>query len=313
MIAALFLAALLTVTDPPGDAAGNGSLAAPTGGAFRTLEPFDVRRVEVPDANLFSVRLQLGQLPEPGRLPQPILELYLHDEGAHTPGRRALLEGSGMRLPEGRGWHLAFRYADGELRVFAYENGLREVTQEIGARFRLEGDTLVVTTELKTPQRFSLYGLTGSYDPFSETGWRALRDEPSPWGFSSVDQHLPVLDVIADKPELQAQAIARGVLPEIRASFVQEGWLLLAGAGVLVALVGLAARFFTPSPARPPDVPTGPSAPTHPLAPFPPAEVERRKGALRAVGPGEVRLEAAAFPPPPASRAAAPEQEPVNS
>ncbi len=49
---------------------------------------------------------------------------------------------------------------------------------------------------------------------------------------------------LADTPEVQERALAQGVLPEIRASFAQPGWLSVAGVGVAVALTGVAARLY---------------------------------------------------------------------
>ena len=101
------------------------------------------------------------------------------------------------------------------------------------------------------PGVFSLYGMTGSYDPFSVSGWRSVTPEPSPWHFSSPGQTNPVIDVMADDPALQARAIQSGVLPEIRTSFQQRRWLFLAVAGALIALLGFVLRLFVPAPPAP--------------------------------------------------------------
>lgn len=261
---AFVLASLLTLQDPAGDAVGNGTLAAPTASAFRSTDPFDLTRITVPDADTFGVTLEYALIPPADAFPQAITELYVHDADAAArgePGRAALLPGSGMRLPEGRGWHLAFRFVGERVWAFSPEGPAaedafpRDVTAALGARVRREGNTLTLTTAAPTPRRFSLYGMTGVYDPFSETGWRALRTEPAPWSFSSTEQTVNVLDVLTDAYAQQRAAIDQGVLPEIRAPVIREGWLLVAGAGVVVALLGLAARLSVR-----PDAPT--EAPT---------------------------------------------------
>lgn len=240
MLDALLLAALLSVTDPTGDAFGNGTLAAPTATLFRQREAFDVRSLEVLDETTVTLRVSLGRIG--AEFPQPLLELYLSD--AERAGTRDLLAGSRLQLPPAASWRYAFRVVGETVRVFDGQGGTPvDVTEASGAWLSASGTTLTVTTSLPLPRRFSIYGMSGSYDPFSPDGWRTLRETPSPWGFSGTALS-PVLDVIADTPEVQARALAQGVLPEIRASFAQPGWLSVAGAGVVVALGGFAARLY---------------------------------------------------------------------
>ena len=245
------LATLLSLTDPAGDATGDGTLVAPSAEAFDHAS-FDARRVAVSDAETLTLRLELAtpiSSPADQAGPQAITELYLDSEPG---GAKVLLPGSDMRLGSG-GWEVAFQIIGERLRVFRLDaqGNPVEATDALGARLVREGNTLLITTSLETPERFSLYGLVGSYDPFSETGWRRVSLEPSPWHFSSPTQTRPVIDVIADDAGLQIRAVERGVLPEIRASFQQRRWLLLASAGVAVALGGLALRLFAPKEVAP--------------------------------------------------------------
>jgi hypothetical protein len=268
------VASLLTLYDPAGDAVGNGTLTAPTASAFRSTDPFDLIRITVPDAPTFGVQLEYALIPAEDAFPQAITELYVHDGDAAArgePGRAALLPGSGMRLPEGRGWHLAVRVVGERVWVFSPEGGPdeadfpTEVTEAVNARVEREGNLLTLTTDVPVPGRFSLYGMTGVYDPFSETGWRAVRTQPSPWSFASTDQRVNVLDVLTDTYAQQQAAINQGVLPEIRASTFQAGWLLVAGAGVVIALCGFVARLLirpAAEAAAPPDAPQPDTAPT---------------------------------------------------
>lgn len=240
-------AALLSLSDPLGDAVGDGSLASPTAESFSDAG-LDVRSLNVLEGDTFTFQLELADLvnrsmssPAEG----PIIELYLDSEPG---GLRTLLPGSGMQISSG--WEVAFQIAGGRLRVFMPGNsgGIVDATSSLDARLTREGDVLTVTTSLETPRRFSLYGMLGSYNPFSESGWRNVTREPSPWHFSSPTQSHNVLDVMVDNPALQARSIERGVLPEIRTSFRSQRWLLVAAAGVLVALLGFALRLFAPAP-----------------------------------------------------------------
>lgn len=279
MLEALLLAALLSVRDPAGDALG-ADLSAPTAAAFRARDVFDIRKLEVAESDTLALTLTLGRVSD--TFPQAIIELYLSD--AEITGSSALLPGSAMQLPAGASWRYAVQIVGTQARLFeaAPDGSATDLTEAGGAALTVAGNTLTFRADVALPRRFSLYGMSGSYDPFSPDGWRTLRDEPSPWGFSGTAPS-PVLDVVAEDAQVQAQALAQGVLPEIRASFAQPGWLAVAGAGVLVALAGVAARFTL---GRPPAL--LPPAPH--LAPFPRGAVRERRRALRALLRGRATL-----------------------
>ena len=233
MFEALFVAALLNVTDPAGDVGRN--LTPPTAAAFRQEGAFDLRNVTVyrTQALTFSVTLE-----NQARFPGAILELYFGNSSDEPPGTGALLPGSALKLPAGASWRYAFRIVGNRVQVFRGQGGVgADITEASGARLSTSGTTLTVTTRLPVPAPLSVYGIAGSYDPFSSSGWRTLRAEPSPWGFAGAAS--PVLDVLADTPEVQARALTQGVLPEVRASVSKPGWLALAGIGALLAFAGL--------------------------------------------------------------------------
>ena len=246
MIAALLVATVLSVSDPAGDAVGDGSLRMPTALVFRTQGAFDARGIEVYDRPEFSFGVIMEALANPWDLPLgfslPIIEVYL-DAGGEE-GQEELLPGSGMRLPEGRSWDFAFRITGDAFHMFQANPGGDpiDVTGDYAAELRVEDDTIGLFTALPRPDRFSLYGMVGGYDPFTESGWRPVLAEPTPFAFSSERQTLPVVDVIADSFELQVRAIESGVLPEIRAATAASGWLVAAGAGLLISLLGLGLR-----------------------------------------------------------------------
>lgn len=267
MIHALILASLLTLQDPLGDAFGNGSLLPPTDIVFRTPGVFDAQLLEVLDTPTFSLRLTMGRLNNPWDLPYgfslPIIEFYL-DTGAE--GERELLPGSGMSLPSGATWNYALRLTGESLAVLApgIEAGVPlDITASAGARLELDGDTIIVTTELPRPARFRLYGMVGSYDFFDPTGWRPVAPEPTVGAFGSPTQQVRVIDILAEDLESQLRAIDTGTLPEIRPPVRRDGWLQVMGLGVLIALVGVVGRLLArsrpiqpaPPPATPPKAP----------------------------------------------------------
>lgn len=257
MIATLALATLLSVSDPVGDTVGNGTLTPPTALVFRSPGAFDLQEIVVPDAGTFGFRLTMTQLHNPWDLANgfslPIIEVYLSDNTTADrlapgqqppPGRRDLLPGSGMTLAEGTRWNYAFRLTGDDFTVYGVgdDGEVLELTDRLRARLRVEGNTLVVTTNLAVPERFSLYGTVGSYDPFSEHGWRAVTTEPGPWALSSPTQPIPVIDVMADSFDLQRRAIDSATLPQIRASFQQDQWLLVVFGGLAITVLGLFGR-----------------------------------------------------------------------
>ncbi len=283
MLDALVLAALLSVTDPPGDAHGLG-LTAPTATLLRQGGAFDILKLEVLDRDTLTLTVTLGGVGGGvGAAPQEILEVYLSSgDEADGDGTRELLPGSGLQLPPGASWHYAVRIIGESVQVFSGQGGgRRDVTESSGARLGVSGGTQTLTTELPLPKRFSVYAMSGSYDPFSPDGWRTLRETPSPWGFSGAAP-TPVLDIVAESAAVQERALEGAVLPEIRASFAQPGWLLVAGAGVAIALAGVAARFVGRR--------TEPILPAKHLAPVTEKMVRQRAGALEALAKGQGKL-----------------------
>ncbi len=277
MLEAFALFALLSVTDPPGDA--GVALSAPTAAVFRQRGAFDVREVAVEGLPTLTLSVTVESLAR--GFPEAVLEFYLQDPD--VPGTAALLPGSSLALPSGASWRYAVRVVGERVQLFNGESGAPiDLTEASGARLGVSGNTLTVTTDLPVPERFSLYGMSGSYDPFSATGWREPREKASPWGFSGTA--TPVLDVVSDDPAGQDRALSQGVLPEIRASFSRPGWLLVAGAGAFLAVLGFVARFVW---GRDRDEP----APSPYLPPLTELEVRRRARLLRGLVRGKGRLE----------------------
>jgi len=276
VIQALILASLLTLHDPVGDAFGNGSLLPPTDVVFRTPGVFDAQLLEVLEATNFSLRLTMGRLNNPWNLPHgfslPIIEFYLDTD---AEGEHELLPGSGMSLPPGVTWNYALRLTGESFTVLApgTEAGQPiDITDSAGARLAVEGDTIIVTTLLPRPARISLYGMVGSYDFFDPTGWRPVALEPSAGAFGSPTQQVRAIDILAEDLESQVRAIETGILPEIRPPGRGDGWLQLAGLGVLIALVGVVGRFLVRlRPAQPEPPPASPpAAPEPPVPALPP-------------------------------------------
>ena len=87
MLEAFALLALLSVTDPPGDAGVN--LSAPTAAVFRQRGAFDVRTVTVADLPTLTLSVTVESLSR--GFPEALLEFYLQDPD--VSGTAALLRG----------------------------------------------------------------------------------------------------------------------------------------------------------------------------------------------------------------------------
>ena len=250
---ALALTALLSFQDPPLDAVGNGSLQAPTAPVYRSASAYDILALDVLDTPFFAVALTFESLENPFGLPNgfslPIIELYVEDTSlAETvEGASTLLPGSGMRLPAGERWHYALRLSGDEATLYRASGPDSWEASATPPNLSVEGATLTVATGLEAITDFKLYGMVGSYNPFSPEGWQPLASTPSPWAFSSDSQAFPVVDVLAATEETQVSALTSGVLPaiEVRSPAPLAGltpWSLLMAGGMVIVLIGLVGR-----------------------------------------------------------------------
>lgn len=198
-----------------------------------------------------------------------VIDVYL-DTG--PGGSDTTLVGPGMLLPADGGWDYALRLSPAGAFGIAYQEPAdtaetvaaspptlapaAEPEQDEAAPLpdeldgaglnlaplllSIEGNRFVVELPLAVDEDTVVYAVTGVYDPFSSTGWRALASSVSPWAYSGGDQLAPVIDVLAVDQSTQARALQTGVLPRpLRSGSSGLPWLLLMGLGVLVALAGL--------------------------------------------------------------------------
>jgi hypothetical protein len=253
MIHLLVLAvAALHLQDPAGDAVGDGTLTPPTAPVYANSSAFDLQSVSVTDAPELTVRVTMGSLPDPGKLPNgfsnPIIEVYL-DTG--RGGAEQLLPGSGMAMPAKHGWNIALRATGDEAyAVVAKKQGSPASWPREPVSVDVQGNTITLHTNLKRPQHAEVYALTGVYDPFTKDGWRPLTTSVSPWAFSSPKQRVPVVDLLAATQASQRRQIDTGVLAPYRSPTHGIGWLLLMALGLITAAAGLVIRRRVHAPER---------------------------------------------------------------
>lgn len=256
-LVALVAAAALRLVDPTGDAAGDGTLVPPTSPVYANAALFDLQEVAltppVAEGEPTVLNVSMGALEldetQPGGFNRVVVDVYIDfAEG----GAEATLAGPNMLMPLGKGWDYAVRVNPGGAFGTAAPLSEEQPVEWTALPLQLDGDTFVVTLPLPVGEDADLYAVSGLYDAFAPDTWRALTSTPSPWSFSSEEQSVPVLDVLAADNETQVKALRDGVLPAIeRPAASGLPWLLLAMAGVLIAATGLWLRRLVAPPAEP--------------------------------------------------------------
>lgn len=271
----LLTLAALVLTDPTGDAAGDGTLTAPSAPIYANASIFDVQEVELEgdDAGA-TLRVTMGSLDNASSLPEGfsgvIVDVYVDTEPG---GATVTLPGPNMRMPPGRGWQFAVRisgdgayavrYAEMTEGVDALDPGEAASVGNAGAAqadaeqtmepesaldalgrvplaIARDGSTLSVRIPWPVGEHPEVYAMSGVYDPFTPTGWRPLAAAPSPWAFSGTDQVVPVVDLLAPDADAQEHALRTAVLPRMLSrSALASPWLLVMAAGLAVAALGL--------------------------------------------------------------------------
>jgi len=250
---ALAAAAALRLLDPTGDAAGDGTLMPPTSPAYADLSVFDLQEVAlVPGAvegEPATLAVAMGSIERseamPGGFNRVVVDVYVDDGPG---GAEATLTGPGMLMPQGRGWEYAVRVSPrGAFGAVAPLDPAVPVEWQ-PLPLSIDGDVFVVTLPWALTDDAEAYAVSGLFDAFSPTDWRELSRTPSPWSFSSAEQVPSVVDVLAADQEAQVRAVSSGVLPApVRPRDTGLPWLLLALAGVVIAMAGLWLRRRVPA------------------------------------------------------------------
>jgi hypothetical protein len=265
-----------------GDVLRAPGLERPTASRFADpawYDLIDVRWSEDVDRPAALV-VEMAAIDEARPLLQPIVEAYLVDD--QTPWR-TLLPGSGVRLPEDRGWSVALRItADG---AWAWSpEGSTAVARRLPVT--IEGRTVSLAWPADLPTAGTWIALSGVFDPFSETGWRPFERDPSPWAFSTPEARHPVVDVFPGGIEALERVWSTGLLPLGRRAGglgLGSGWWWLMGLGLVLGIAGLVWRR-RPVVAEPTPEPAVVVVPTLPLP-----NVKTGTASAGAVGPNAPR------------------------
>lgn len=250
---------------PPG-------LQAPTSPAYADVAWYDLLAVRWVEPAVDTVWLEVEVAaadpagPGPLGLRQPIIEVYVDDGGG---GAATLLPGSGLRMPEGDGWHHAVRVTgDGVWWWEAAADG-RGLLPPRPLPAVLDGRVVRIAWPAAAPPADArVYAVSGVYDPFSADGWRPLAGSASPWAFASEAGGPPVIDVLPGGTDAWARVReGRALVRDASATGgggwgARWAWWVLMAAGLAMASGGLWWRSRPPARARQAGAQVaGPSAP----------------------------------------------------
>lgn len=278
-ILALLAGAGLGTSSAQVDAAGDGSLRPPTAPRYSDPAWYDLLDVRLLEGDPIRITVTMAAVDDSGGLPigitQPIIEVYLDTA---PEGVEALLPGSGLSMPLGEGWQLAFRITgDGAWGWQADPQGNVDLAAPVPIEVIVDGRDLTLLTPFQRPEEPPrVYAISGVYDPFRPDGWRPLTRDASAWAFSSPTQVVPVVDVFPSDLEQRAAALARGELPrQVRRGPGDLGtwsWIALMLMGLAVALAGVVLRVRSLKPRQRPATAVATETPAETEATTPEAE-----------------------------------------
>lgn len=243
------LTVLFTITDPPSDAIGDGTLTPPTAALYASSAVFDIHDLTLQgtDDGELLVSLTLAELEKDADYANGfrslVADIYLD---VAPGGENALYTPGEWLLEPGEGWQYLVRITpDG---TYGFTPGTESQNAEL-LPTEIDGTTVLVhlPISLRVGEEYEpyAYALTGLYDPFAADAWRAVSSVASPWSFSS-DAAVPnpVLDITAPNFEQQEAAMEHRVLPKQHVTISHSlGWVAVMIMGLLVAVVGWILRF----------------------------------------------------------------------
>lgn len=242
------LTVLFSITDPPSDAIGDGTLTPPSAVLYASNAVFDIHELALQstsDGELI-IALTLAELDTDSGFANGFTSVVADVYIDIAPGGENALATPGEWLLEpNEGWqYLARITPDG---TYGMAPGTAQQDADL-LQTELSGSTLVVylPTDLRVADEYEpyAYALTGLYDPFSPDSWRAVSPIASPWSFSSeAEVPNPVLDITAPNFEQQEAAMEHRIMPKQHVTVSRSlVWVVVMFAGLVVAIAGWVLR-----------------------------------------------------------------------
>ena len=230
-------ASLLSVTDPAGDAQGDGSYQLPARPTMNASQ-FDLRALQVQDiGGKLQLAVTLGSVGNPWNAPAGFSGVVLDVFIKTGPGGASALTGLGLRVPSDSGWQEHYRVNGFVRQHFRVDGAGKAVLQKDAPSVKLDGTELILTTNLEagsyrywvTSSLYTPLGKDGFWRPGGDSGTNDLRSaragSPAP------------LDVLLAGD--QRPIYTSGVLPGVGQVIDVRALTLLgiAAAGLLIAII----------------------------------------------------------------------------
>jgi hypothetical protein len=187
---------LYSVSDPQGDAFGDGVYALPS--TVQDASILDLRTFTAIDtAQSLELRLSFGSVQNPERAPNgfsnAVIDIFLNTER----GGIEELGTTGFHSPPGRGWRYHLHVSGWNSQLETAKNAPQSARVSSRVKVQVDGANIVLSTQLPA-DAYRYWAFISLYDPLSKYGVQEVTSEASALHLSSNLQDAPsVLDVLS--------------------------------------------------------------------------------------------------------------------
>jgi C-terminal binding-module, SLH-like, of glucodextranase len=187
---------LYSVSDPQGDAFGDGVYALPS--TITDARTLDLRTFTASDAaQKLELRLSFGSVQNPEHAPngfsQAAIDIFLNTER----GGMEELGVTGFHTPPGRGWRYHLHVSGWNAQLETAKNAPQDARVSEKVDVQVDGANIVLSTQLPA-DAYRYWVFISLYDPLSKNGVQEVGSEVSALKLSSNLQDAPsVLDVLS--------------------------------------------------------------------------------------------------------------------
>jgi hypothetical protein len=187
---------LYSVSDPQGDAFGDGVYALPS--SVKDTSVLDLRTFTATEVNQkLELRLSFGSIQNPEHAPngfsEPVIDVFLNTERGGIED----LAATGFHSPPGRGWRYHLHVSGWNAQLETAKNAPQDARVPSKVDVQVDGANIVLSTQLPA-DAYRYWAFISLYDPLSKNGVEEVSSEASALRLSSNLQDAPsVLDVLS--------------------------------------------------------------------------------------------------------------------
>jgi C-terminal binding-module, SLH-like, of glucodextranase len=192
---------LYSVSDPRGDALGDGVYALPS--TVTDPSTLDLRTFTASDiGQKLELRLSFDSVQNPEHAPNgfsaPVIDVFLNTER----GGIEELDMTGFHTPPGRGWRYHLRVNGWNAQLETAHNAPAEARVSSKVKVQVDGANIVLSTQLPA-DAYRYWAFVSLYDPLSKHGIQEVGSEISTFRLSSNLQDAPTaLDVLSSTSQV---------------------------------------------------------------------------------------------------------------